>query len=168
MDTERLDAIMRALTADATIFTSLGVDDDDICVLAQIGIQFDRAGGDRVKLYERLNDQLGEAEERLAEARDRIDELENARHWTGHTSLDVDPHGLPVPRLQMSMHEGHFGHYEFECRYDLVYEHLLGEIVLVPLGSTRIGGGGKLQGDYIGIDGKRSQFIGRDKLTPVE
>jgi hypothetical protein len=54
--------------------------------------------------------------------------------WTIHQ--DVEELGLPVPRLQFRWLEA--GARRWACYYELVYRHLLGDVIGVPLGYTTV------------------------------
>jgi hypothetical protein len=84
--------------------------------------------------------QLDEANERIAELEYEIAELQERVPWTDHS--EVPPDELPVPRLEMLWEKGSFpnGH-NYRCTYRLIYKHLLGHWIAVPLGSTRVSGG---------------------------
>jgi len=91
-------------------------------------------------LEERLNETINQMEERIAELEEERDHLRHFVPWTDHVILKEDiPLGLPVPRLEIVWdHEE--GSMEWTARYRLVYGHLLDDIVLVPLGQTKVSG----------------------------
>ena len=96
---------------------------------------------------ERLEEMLNQKDKELDDLRDKLAEAEdaaNADHaWTKHRSFKVDPSPfLPVPRLELRWVEqgrDDDGH-TVRCEYSLVYRHLLGDVVFIPLGLTRSDG----------------------------
>ena len=64
--------------------------------------------------------------------------------WTEHEIMDAkDDFDLPVPRLELVWELLDDRGYNKRCWYYLVYEHLLGDIVKVPMGMTKVSGGGR-------------------------
>lgn len=104
---------------------------------------------------ERLAALLDVTDEKLAEARDRIrqleDQLDGSQHgWSMPHNIDDDA-SLPVPRLEISYAKGRYEH-ELVAEYRLVYRHLLGELIAVPFGSTRIRGRASIEAELRGHD----------------
>lgn len=71
------------------------------------------------------------------------DRREYEEEWRWRHIRDLDPKNvdlsLPVPRLEMNYRFE--GDYTVIADYGLVYKHFLGQLVFMPFGSTRIGGG---------------------------
>jgi hypothetical protein len=92
-------------------------------------------------LEERLNGTIDELEEKVRELEQDNEHLRSFLPWTDHTVLKEDvPFGLPVPRLEMVWEQTDERRQEWHAYYRLVYKHLLDDIILVPLGQTRVGG----------------------------
>lgn len=62
-------------------------------------------------------------------------------HWLRRIPQAVDSYDLPVPRLQLEAIQFGSHWYSYEWRYDLIYKHLTGIYVTVPLGYTLMNGG---------------------------
>lgn len=60
--------------------------------------------------------------------------------WAQPSILEVDD--LPTPRLELVV-RGEYPWFSFETVYQLVYKHLLGYSVSIPLGHTKTTGGGQ-------------------------
>lgn len=93
---------------------------------------------------ERLQELLDRKDEELAEARERVRELERELDaepggWCRHEALPDDER-LPVPRLEL-VYQQENGWAEFRVVYRLVMRHFLGQLLGLPLGVTRCRGG---------------------------
>jgi hypothetical protein len=100
---------------------------------------------------ERLESLLDERDRRIAELEERVraltDESERTWEWARHQLLEDDS-ALPVPRLEIRCRNlGDW--YNWEWRYGIVYRHLTGTVVFVPLGHTKVRGDGRppIRGD---------------------
>jgi hypothetical protein len=100
---------------------------------------------------ERLERMLNEKDRQIAEIEERMqaltDESERTWDWARHQLLEDDS-ALPVPRLEMRCRNlGDW--WNWEWLYGIVYRHLTGTIVFVPLGHTKVGGDGRppIRGD---------------------
>lgn len=91
---------------------------------------------------DRLAEQLDEREQEIEQLKERIEELTDDRawRWARHEQWAEDKNDLPVPRLEIRAYD-HGGWYSWSWVYCLVYRHLLGHIVAVPLGNTTCNGG---------------------------
>lgn len=95
----------------------------------------------------RLEDLLNEKDRKIDELHEKLDKLEDLKSrewgWCIH-SEGKNENGLPVPRLEIRAKtmSGNWGN--FEWIYCLVYKHLLGHIVKVPLGKTTTQSGREL------------------------
>lgn len=111
-------------------------------------------------LVKTLTRSLAKVSREKREIREELDNLnktlEDGREtWSRHQPWNEN--GLPVPRLEL--HWKKDGEYDSRCWYLLVYKHLLHteekpDIVAVPLGLTRSGGGSRNQqgfmfGEYV-------------------
>jgi hypothetical protein len=97
---------------------------------------------DKKSLDERLEEILNEKDARIDQLEAEIEKRDNeaAWSWTRHTmSKAKDP--LPTPRLEIR-YTLHQNGYNMTATYALVYSHLLGDAVTVPMGFTKISGGG--------------------------
>jgi len=64
--------------------------------------------------------------------------------WTIHKNLsEKENMDLPIPRLELKYNNLTDDCYNSEWEYYLVYKHLLGDIICVPLGYTKVSGGNK-------------------------
>lgn len=101
---------------------------------------------EKLTAVQRLEELLNERDERIAELEAKLDEEEEERDdrawmWTKHSKSE-EKESLPVPRLEIRWTpEGRFPGYNWLASYNLVYQHLLGHVMVVPLGSTKQGGG---------------------------
>lgn len=101
-----------------------------------------------VTIADRLNSMLADKDKQIGKLRDTMEELRQSLRgaetkWTLHTKLDGEQ-TLPVPRLELFYEaDGYEGREwcEFIVYYRLVYRHLLGHTMAVPLGETSIKGG---------------------------
>ena len=85
----------------------------------------------------RLQDIVNEHNEKQEQEEDR-----DAWKWTVHRKItDSENLNLPVPRLELRYKSIAPNHYISEWDYGLAYRHLLGDIIFVPLGRTRVTGG---------------------------
>jgi len=109
-----------------------------------------------VKAIERLEQLLDEKDTELEAARAKLQEaelkLENDASWYEHREFEPgsEPNPeLPIPRLEVRWEPCDDGRYESVATYALVYRHLLGHVVFVPLGVTRTTGAltGRVRGD---------------------
>ena len=90
------------------------------------------------------------AEARLAEMLDEKDaEIEGLEEklreatdtgWYCHRKVEDVPE-LPLPRLEFAWNVGEGTEREYTVEYRLVRKHLVGDVVIVPLGLTRVSGG---------------------------
>jgi hypothetical protein len=100
---------------------------------------------------ERLEKLLDDKDRRIAELEERVqaltDESESTWEWARHRLLEDDS-ALPVPRLEIRC--WNLGDWwNWEWLYGIVYRHLTGTVVFVPLGHTKVGGDGRppIRGD---------------------
>lgn len=99
-----------------------------------------------MKAIERLEALLDERDAKIAELQEKVDEHEDreAWSWTRHRTTEKETdERLPVPRLEIRWEPADENRYNWHARYFLVHRHLLGNIVSVPMGYTRRGGGGE-------------------------
>lgn len=94
---------------------------------------------------ERLEALLDEKDRQIAELEKSLrvltDESERVWDWARHQLLKDDS-ALPTPRLEIRCQNlGDW--YNWEWRYGIVYRHLTGTVLFVPLGHTSVGGGGR-------------------------
>jgi len=90
---------------------------------------------------ERLEELLNERDEQIQELTDRIEAFEEMRNddrwrWARHEQINNDE--LPTPRLEIRCDV--LGDYHQSWTYAMVYRHLLGHSVRVPLGHTEMNG----------------------------
>lgn len=133
------------------------------------------------KTIERLQELLDQRDEELAEARGKLEKIDNFRDkaWMHHRVVEGvdgtdDVENLPVPRLQMRF-EGET--YETVITYELVYRHALDGVgngpkfVYIPLGiTTRRGGNSKAPADFLKMpfrDGVHLQSDARQLKLPA-
>ena len=94
-------------------------------------------------IIERLERDLNNADA----AREKLEtELEYMREhatwgWSRHNTIEAIDDPLPVPRLEIEVFNASGDWYVSEWVYSMVYEHLLGHHVRVPLGHTKQTGG---------------------------
>lgn len=99
------------------------------------------------RIEEILNDKdekIEELERKLHafEQRDKLARNEDEWVWTEHFLLEEDDTPeLPIPRIQLQWEFIGDRHYQSRCWTFLVFKHLIGDIVKVPLGMTRVSGG---------------------------
>lgn len=97
--------------------------------------------GHMSELLDEKNRELDKQREELNELNEKL-ELE--REWCWHDDIDEKGDKLPVPRLEIRARQENHGRgpswHSFRQCYALVYKHLLGHHVRVPLGETRISG----------------------------
>ena len=97
------------------------------------------------QLLDERDTQIEELEQKL---QDLTDESERAWDWARHSIIQPHPL-LPIPRLEIRcVNLGNW--YNWEWRYGFVYKHLLGHLVLIPMGNTKCGGSGKPPMDWTG------------------
>lgn len=93
---------------------------------------------------ERLEEALDEKDARITmleeELRTLKDESERTWLWARHFKIEDDK-TLPVPRLEIRCRNLD-DWYNWEWHYGLVYRHMLGDCIFVPLGHTTCNGGG--------------------------
>lgn len=95
----------------------------------------------------RLETALQAKEEECAQLKRDVETAEEAQEWTAHETFKNDDSCLPVPRLEMVWWPYYSQRLErttwqtFEVRYALVYKHVTGNFVRVPLGVTKTSGG---------------------------
>lgn len=95
--------------------------------------------------HERLLQSLDEKDEKIEELEGKLydleEDVESRSAWSRHREEHSDE-GLPVPRLEIVWSESKYHGHDWEGWYFLVKYHLLGHIVKVPLGMTKVGGYG--------------------------
>lgn len=107
---------------------------------------------------ERLEELLDAKDEKISDLEGRLEDLERELNvisgWTRHVEYTdagkVPNPELPVPRLEVRWQNSLDSGYEVEASYSLVYRHLLGHVVFVPLGVTRRNGS---VGSLVNTDG---------------
>lgn len=114
---------------------------------------------------ERLQELLDKKDEEVGELQEKVRRFEHDREreenretwvWTEHLIMDEDDCSpLPVPRLELNWSLADERGYNRYCWYYLVYRHLLNEVVKIPMGMTKVGGG---RGPWQ-PEGPRGQFI---------
>lgn len=94
-------------------------------------------------IIERLERDLNNADADREKLQDELDGLKEHATWgwSRHTQIEAADDKLPVPRLQIEAINASGNWYVTEWIYSMVYEHLLGHHVVVPLGHTRQTGG---------------------------
>lgn len=92
---------------------------------------------------ERLERELNDRDIKIEELQEQIDGMKAHATWgwARHTMIEADADPLPVPRLQIEAFNTSGDWYIAEWVYSMVYVHLLGHHVVVPLGHTRQTGG---------------------------
>jgi len=106
-----------------------------------------------VRLEELLNQKDAEIERLKEELQEASERLELDMEWFVHEYKDEDPRpSLPVPRLEIeaTQDDGENWH-NFTWRYCLVYRHLLGHLIFVPLGNTTSSGGNNQPPIHAGV-----------------
>lgn len=98
---------------------------------------------------ERLRQMLDAKDAELDEAREQTQKLEWQLEgilggWKRHRPVDDDPR-LPLPRLEI-IYEQRDGWREYVAIYRLVMQHLVDGIYAIPIGQTKVGGGGEPTG----------------------
>jgi hypothetical protein len=98
-----------------------------------------------MKATERLEELLDQKDARIEELETELQEanekLEANWDWCRHTKLEANPDNLPVPRLEIRWSKVTEDGYEQYWDYRLIYRHLLGHLIAVPLGGTKTSGG---------------------------
>lgn len=89
-----------------------------------------------LKLLDSKDKEIEELTTRINDLESKINHLRGG--WTLHVTLPKKQK-LPVPRLEL-VYEQLYGWSEYAVNYHLVYRHLLGHCVAVPLGRTTIHG----------------------------
>jgi hypothetical protein len=103
----------------------------------------------KLSAVERLEELLNAKDEELRELRRQIraqedDDEKRVWNWSRHHIFtEKDDVALPVPRLELRWENQDEHGYNRICWYYLVFRHLLGNIVKVPLSYTQVNGGGK-------------------------
>lgn len=92
---------------------------------------------------ERLESALNERDYKIEDLQQEIDGLKEFATWawSRHTTIEAKDDPLPVPRLQIEVFNVSGDWYVSEWVYSMVYEHLLGHHVIVPMGHTKQTGG---------------------------
>lgn len=94
---------------------------------------------------ERLEGLLADKDEELSEANATIERLENELEGSREgwrLTLMIDDDGeLPVPRLEMVYTYLYEDWRNYQVVYQLVFKHLLGKLMIVPLSRTTVQGG---------------------------
>lgn len=97
---------------------------------------------------ERLEALLNEKDVELEELREAERRREYGEEWAWMRQTESDEaEGLPVPRLEIRWRRSDWW---WSATYALVYRHLLGQVVIQPLGITRLHGGPPGQPIYNG------------------
>lgn len=106
---------------------------------------------------ERLNERIEELEDERDELETKIDELESKNEvlengdpwqWRQMRKLTKEENlGLPLPRLELRYRK--LDEFEVAIDYALVYEHLVGDIIFAPLGSTKTSGASRIKDDCL-------------------
>ena len=95
-------------------------------------------------IEERLAEQLDEKDAEIGRLREQIEALEQRVRtgavWAVPTRIEERPEPLLVPRLEIVWEKEHptGDWYSATATYRLVYRHLLGRLVAVALGRTRV------------------------------
>lgn len=94
-------------------------------------------------IIERLERDLNDRDATIEKLQEKIDGMEAYAtwEWARHTTIEAEDDPLPVPRLEMSVYARTDDWYITEWLYSLVYKHLLGHHVRIPLGHTKVTGG---------------------------
>lgn len=107
---------------------------------------------------ERLQEEINRLALQLEKLRDgdswqwrHIRMLKNSTNGWEETKVADTNFGLPTPRLELRHRDK--SDFDHIVDYGLVTEHLLGHIMFIPIGSTRIGGGYGVP-DYLSDDQK--------------
>ena len=87
---------------------------------------------------ERLEELLDEKDAKINELCEQIETFENDREWKWAKHHTIENDLLPVPRLELRW--SNIEDYEKTCTYSIVYKHLLGFSVQIPLGQTKVSG----------------------------
>lgn len=122
------------------------------------------------KALERLETMLAEREDEIETLKTKLTErdLQDGWGWCIHRQPKVDPNpDLPVPRLEIRFEPVLTG-----CAdpwqagqimtYSLVYRHLLGHLVFVPIGYTKRSGGRGLKPDFSSAESALREMPFRD------
>ena len=99
---------------------------------------------DKISLEERLNTRINDLEHDVAKLEHEIQSQKYHDDWQWRQIKELskeDNGNLPVPRLELRWRHSGDG-YNVICDYNLITKHLLGQIILTPLSSTRVGGPG--------------------------
>lgn len=96
---------------------------------------------------ERLEQQLDERDSRIEELERELeqrDEDNNSDRWKWTRQSKPEESDLPVPRLEIRCvnYTDEPDWYNYSWEYLLIYRHLLGHLVGVPLGNTTCSGNG--------------------------
>lgn len=103
---------------------------------------------------ERLEELLNQREREIESLKSEIESLKGDWRWVIHRRNEGEE-SLPVPRLENRCTAVDGDWYRYVWTYSLVYRHLLGHTVYVPLGSTSCTGG---RGKPIGVGGIEEPF----------
>jgi hypothetical protein len=94
---------------------------------------------------ERLEALLDEKDEQIEELEKQLQELQDASErdweWARHKTLKENPDNLPVPRLEIRWFKVSDDGYLQRWDYNLIYKHVCGHLVSIPLGQTNTQGG---------------------------
>ena len=93
------------------------------------------------RVLELIDEQREEIDSLNQQLQEFKDQSEQDWKWARHRSVDKDESGLPVPRLEIRCEPVTPDWYMWRWEYALVYKHLLGNVVTVPLGETKCSGG---------------------------
>ncbi len=96
------------------------------------------------KAEDKLAELLEVKEQELSDLKEQIEQdLEDERwRWTRHVEMPKDmEQTLPVPRLEIWLNPDESDDYNRCWVYRMIYRHLLGHCVAVPLGQTKQSGG---------------------------
>lgn len=93
---------------------------------------------------ERLEKLLDEKDEEIEDLQKKVSEYEDQSEWDWAwvKHFNIKTNDLPIPRLEIRC-EDKGDWYNYEWLYGLVYKHLVGRNIFVPLGCTRCGGHGE-------------------------
>lgn len=107
--------------------------------------------GEKLTAIDRLEQLLNEREREVRELKEKLNEIEEQGddkdwRWARHTRHDAKDETLPVPRLELRCTPLDEDWYRWHWVYALVYRHVMGTAVYVPLGGTIVTGGNREEG----------------------